>query len=255
MISYLQDITKVILFILASTLQVTYAEAEEFVIPAEEPEKCVSSQKNPCSLTTGDQPRLIEWEESQWELDRYSVAQVDEKGLWNFFKGMAVVKTKKPLKIHTPFADIFLGNSKVMIHVLENRVRVMSLLGEGVKVVPRKVNEEQYLVPGFQNWYAGIGVSGQEYGVPDVIDFKKYAKDRSKFFLDYQLGFVKELNKVASSVKWAAIMASQMHKDLHERKVASLKEKHQEKILKKKRGIQYNKFLRKLFLQKVQYDY
>lgn len=255
--SFLSLLLKLTIFIGFSFVQVTYAvsEKQNFVIPAEEPDQCVRTQINPCSLTTGDQPRLIIWDGNQWEIDRNSVAHIDQKGFWNFYKGLVVIKSKKPLQIHTPFAEIYLGNSKVMIHVLDNKVRVMSLMGEGVKVVPRQNQDEQFLVPGFQNWYAGVSLDGQEYGVPTVINFMAYSKQRAKFFMDHRLGFVKELKRMASTIKWATALASQMNRELYGRKVASLEVKHQEKVLKKKRGIQYNKFLRKLFLKKVQYDY
>lgn len=245
------------LFLSFSFLQITYAEAakDAFAIPAEDPNECVKVQLKPCSLTTGDQPRLFHWDGNQWEFDRHSTAQVGENGLWNFYKGMVVIQSKKELKVHTPFVDILLGNSKVMIHVIENKVRVMSLMGEGIRVYPRQSKEEQFLVPGFQNWYGGVGPEGQDYGVVSVIDFKQFAKDRSAFFMDHKLGFVKELNQMASIVKTAAVMASQMHRDLVDRKIASLEEKHQQKVMRHKRNIIYDKYLRKLFLQKIRYDY
>src|SRR5690606_14259185 len=133
-------------------------------------------------------------------------------------------------------------------HVLDEKVRVMSLMGEGIKVYPRKSKEEQFLVPGFQNWYGGVGPEGQDYGVVSVIDFREFAKQRARFFMDHKLGFVKELKEIAGVVKTAAWMASQMHKDLVDRKIASLEEKHQQKVLKKRKDIQFDKYLRKLFL-------
>ncbi|MCJ8277553.1 MAG: hypothetical protein HRT44_05480 [Bdellovibrionales bacterium] len=263
MIHLLKFFIKASLFISFSFIQISYADFDDpigvqekdFVIPAEEPESCLRNQINPCQVTTGDRPRFLMWGGNQWEIDRYSVAEINKEGLWNFYQGMVVVKSKKKLKVHTPFADIHLGNSKVLIHVLEDRVRVMSLMGEGVKVIPRLNKDEQFLVPGFQNWYAGIGLTGQEYGVPTVIDLHAFAKVRAKFFMDHRLGFVKELERMASTVKWATVLASKMHREMYGRKVASLRQVNKEMILRKKRGIRYNKFLRELFLKKMQYDY
>ncbi len=246
---------RVLLFYAASTLQVSIVDAKDYTIPTESPKNCIKSKSLPCAVSTGDQPRMFQWVKSSWELDRHLVLETDRKEVWNVYQGLLVVNSKKPLKIHTPFADIQLGHSKVMIHVLKNKVRVLSLNGEGVKVKPKGESEEHFLVPGFQNWFGGVNNGSSESGVVSVIDFESFAQDRARFFMDHQYGYIQELQQVAKTVKWAAIQASQMHRDLVQRKMASLEVKHQEKIQKKRQKIQFNKYLRKLFLQKIRYDY
>ncbi len=197
---------------------------------------------------------MFVWDHHKWELDRNIVLQAKESSQWNLYQGMLVLDSKGKQMIHTPFADVFVGHSKVMLHVLNNRLRVLSLNGEGIKVKPKGESEEQFLVPGFQNWYGGV-VNGQpDSGVATVIDFEVFAKQRAQFFMDHSYGFVKELNDVAAIVKWAAKMAALMHQELVERKMASLEDKHQEKLTRKRRKVQFNKYLRKLFLKKIQYD-
>lgn len=245
----------ILVFIFFSTVQVTIAEASELILPIEDPKDCVKVKSVPCSISTGDRPRIFKWGNNSYELDRNLVMTSKKNKFWNVYQGMLVINSKEPLQLHTPFAEIYLEKSKVMVHVLNNKVRVLSLNGQGVRVVPKGEEEEQYLVPGFQNWYGGIENGLPSSGVASVINFEEYSVMRSKFFMDHQLGFPKELGSVASRVKWAAKMASELHKDLVARKMASLEEKHQAKVLKKKRKIQFNHYLRKLFLKKIRYDY
>ena len=243
------------LFIVTSVIQVTIVDARDYVIPAEVPKGCIELEKLPCAVTTGDRPRMFDYSGNKWELDRNIVLQSKVKNEWNVYSGMLVLNSLKQQKIHTPFADVFIGKSKVMLHVLENRVRVMVLDGEGVKVIAKGDPVEHFIVPGFQNWFGGVVKGQSESGVVSVIEFEDYAQKRAKFFLDHQLGFVKELSLVATRVKWAAKMAARMHRDLVERKMASLEEQHQDGLRRKRKKIQFNNYLRKLFLQKIRYDY
>lgn len=243
-----------VLFCLASILQVTLIDAKGLRLPAEDPKDCIKVKSIPCAITTGDRPRMFLWDENQYELDRNLVMQTEQKKIWNVYQGLLVVKAKKSLQLHTPFAEIYLENAKAMIHVLENKVRVLSLDGQGIKVLPQGSQEEQFLVPGFQNWYGGVEEGLPSSGVAMVIDFKEYSVQRAKFFLDHQLGFPKELERVASRVKWAAQKSAEINKELVERKMASLEEQHQTKIKKKYQKIQFDKYLRKLFLKKMRYD-
>ena len=236
-------------------VQVSIAEASDFTLPGESPKDCIKTKKVPCAVVTGDKPRMFLWDKNRYELDRNLVMHALAQKTWNVYQGMLVVSSQEPLKVHTPFADIYLEKSKAMIHVLGDKVRVLSLNGEGIRVAPKGGEDEQFLVPGFQNWYGGINQGLPDSGVASVINFEEFSRVRSKFFLNHQLGFPKELERVASRIKWAAKIASQMHRDLIARKMASLEEKHQQKILKKKRKIQFNHYLRELFLKKIRYDY
>lgn len=244
-----------LIFLIASTIQVHIADAKEYILPVEDPKDCLKIKVRPCSLSTGDRPRMFQWENNLWELDRNLVMQTKKTKLWNLYQGMGVVDAKENLQIHTPFADIYLGKSKVMIHVFSDKVRILSLGGEGVRVIQKGSSEEQFLVPGFQNWYGGVVNGKADSGVVSVIDFDQYSQDRAPFFMNHQLGFPKELKKVASHVKWAAKIAADFHRQLVERKMASLEQQHQEKVLKKRRKIEFNKYLRRLFLKKIRYDY
>ena len=248
-------ISYVLVFVTFSMVQVRIVDAKDYTIPTEDPKDCIKRKALPCSITTGDKPRMFEWDDSIYELDREIVINKPKQKKWNLYSGMIVIDSRHPQEIHTPFADIHLGNSKVLLHVLENKVRVLSLSGEGVMVQPKGHKEEQFLVPGFQNWFGGV-VDGQaETGVVSVINFESYSKNRARFFMNHQLGFLTELNQVASTVKWAAQMASEMHRKLVERKMASLEEDHQDKIYRKRKKVEYNQYLRRLFLKKVRYDY
>ncbi len=246
---------QLIVFIVASMIQVTIVEAEDYVIPAEEPKNCIADKSFPCSLTTGDSPRMFRQGKNLWELDRDIVLETNSLNKWRVYSGLLVLESHQSQKLHTPFADIFVGQSKVMIHVLKDKVRVMALNGEGVKVKAKGDTEEHFLVPGFQNWYGGVVNGVAESGVVSVIDFEDYAQHRAAFFMNHQLGFVNELAQVAKAVKWAAQESANMHRNLVERKMASLEEKHQEVVTKKRRKINFNKYLRRLFLKKIRYDY
>jgi hypothetical protein len=245
---------QLLIFILSSVIQVRFIDAKDYVIPAEVPENCIKENSLPCAVTTGDQPRLFRQQGSVWELDRNIVLKTDQRDVWDIYSGLLVLKSEKEQVLHTPFADIHVGKSKVMIHVLEQKVRVLSLDGEGVKVRPKGDPEEHFLVPGFQNWYGGITNGMSESGVVSVIDFEKYSKERAIFFMNHELGFTNELSQVAKVVKWATRVASQMHRELVERKMASLEFQHKEKVIQKKKKIQFNKYLRRLFLKKIRYD-
>ncbi len=246
---------QLLVFIVASMIQVTIVEAKDYVIPAEEPKNCLAEKSFPCSLTTGDSPRMFRQGKDLWELDRDIVLETNSSNKWRVYSGLLVLDSHQPQKLHTPFADIFVGQSKVMIHVLKDKVRVMALNGEGIKVKAKGDSDEHFLVPGFQNWYGGVVDGAAESGVASVIDFKDYARHRSGFFMNHELGFVNELAQVAKAVKWAAQQAANMHRDLVERKMASLEVQHQKVVTKKRRKINFNKYLRRLFLQKIRYDY
>lgn len=246
---------RLFLFFLAFTVQVRVVQAAEFTLPAEEPKDCVKSKAIPCAVTTGDTPRMIVWEENRWELDRNIVINIEKPGTWNLYQGLLVIESQTATTVHTPFADVQLNKSKVMIHLLENKVRVLSLNGEGVRVKQKGGGEDQFLVPGFQNWYGGMEDSKASLGVATVIDFQQFAKQRSVFFMNHQLGIKGELNEVASRVKWAARMAANMYRDLIERKLASYDHTSADAVRREQEKIELNKYLRKLFLKKVNYDY
>ncbi len=248
-------VLQLVVFVVASMIQVTIVEAKDYVIPAEDPANCIEDGRTPCSVTTGNTTRMFKLGENLWELDRDLVIQKTKSDHWSLYRGLLVLESEKPQKLHTPFADIFVGRSKVMIHVLDNKVRVMALNGEGVKIIAKGDSEEHFLVPGFQNWYGGVTHGKADSGVVSVIDFDAYAQSRSGFFMNHQLGFVKELDQVARAVKWAAQEAAKIHRNLVERKMASLEVEHQEKLTKKRNKINFNKYLRNLFLQKIRYEY
>ncbi len=247
---------RTLLFFISSFLQLHLAEAKGYTIPSEEPQDCVKKEISPCSLVTGNEPRMFLRSGHRYELDRNTVLHFDGKNSPQFFQGLMVISSVEGFKIHTPFADILLGESKVMIHVLENKVRVLSLAGEGVKVISRGAKDDpQFLLPGFQNWYSGIDLGVSDYGVVSVILLSEYSQMRSRFFLNYSEGFRNELIKVAGAIKWAAKIASQFHRLLIERKVASLDNKHNKSVKKEQQKIEYNHHLRRLFLKKIRYDY
>ena len=246
---------KFFIFVMVSMIQVSFVEAKDYVIPTEDPKDCIKSSRTPCSVSTGDKPRMFSWNESRWELDRNLVLGTEKEKTWNVYSGLLVLDSKEPLRIHTPFADIFVGSSKVMIHVLNDKVRVLSLNGEGIKVKAKGSADEHFLVPGFQNWYGGVDKGEADSGVVSVINFESYAQARAGFFMNHQYGFIQELRQVAKTVKWAAQIASQMHRDLVKRKMASLEVKHQGKLIKKRKKIEFNKYLRRLFMKKIQYNY
>lgn len=250
-----QRLTQLLLFICFSMLQVRFVDAKNYTIPAEDPLYCVKNQQLPCAISTGERPRIFQWVDSVFELDRNIVLESKQASLWHLYKGMMVIDSRGKQTIHTPFADIKMGQSKVLFHVLDNKVRVMSLSGEGVIVKPKGSMLEHFLVPGFQNWYGGVVDGESETGVVSVIELESYAKRRAKFFMNHQFGFLNELNALARTVKWAAAQASLMHRSLVERKMASLEEIHQQNVLKSNRKVEYNKYLRRLFLQKIRYDY
>ena len=248
-------VLRLFLFVTVSMIQVKIVDAKDYTIPTEDPKDCVKSKSIPCAISTGDKPRMFLWEENRFEWDRDIVAQTQKSNYWNVYNGMAVIEASSEITIHTPFADVVLNQSKVMVHVMENKVRVLSLAGRGVVVKPKGSREENFLVPGFQNWYGGVEEGESQTGVVSVIDIKTYSQARAKFFLNHQYGFLNEINKLASTIKWAAQIASQIHRELVERKMASLEVEHQEKIARKRRKIEFNKYLRRLFLKKVRYDY
>ena len=238
----------------ASTIQLRIASAAEFALPSEDPLDCIKVSRIPCAVSTGNDPRMFSWHGDSYELDRNIVMRTEKKKFWTVYQGMLVVNGEGPLQIHTPFAEIYLGKSKAMIHVLKNKVRILSLAGAGIRVKAKGDASEHFLVPGFQNWYGGVDQGQSESGVVSVIDLQQYSKQRAQFFMDHMLGFPKELELVASHIKWAAKISSQLHEQLVERKVASLEEKHQKKVRKKYQKIKFNKFLRELFLKKMRYD-
>ncbi len=248
-------VTKLVLFSLFSLLQVRYVDAKDYTIPTEEPQNCVESQRLPCAITTGDEPRMFHWSKSLFELDRNIVMDSSQKSKWHVYNGLLVLESQSNHSIVTPFAEVKIGKSKIMIHVMKNKMRVLCLDGEGVRIIPKGKTEESFLVPGFQNWYGGVDNGASESGVATVIDLQEYSKMRVPFFLNYSLGFQKELGVLASRVKWAAYQASLIHKELYDRKVASLESTHQQEVRKIKQGIEFNKSLRRLFLQKIRYDY
>ncbi len=248
-------LAQLLVFIVTSMIQVTIVDAKDYRIPIEDPKNCLSQETFPCAVSTGDTPKMFRQGQSLWELDREIVLQAPKSKEWNLYSGMLVLESGAEQKLHTPFADIYVGRSKVMIHVLQDRVRVMALNGEGVKVKAKGDPDEHYLVPGFQNWFGGVNDGMADSGVASVIDFDEYSQKRAKFFMNHQLGFVKELEQVAAIVKWAAKVAADMHRDLVERKMASLEEDHIQSVQKKKNRINFNKYLRRLFLKKIRYDY
>lgn len=248
-------LTQLFLFLIAFTLQIRIVDAKEFSLPAEEPADCVKGQSIPCSVSTGDTPRMIHWEENRWELDRNLVINIEKQGVWNLYQGLLVIDAQQPMVVHTAFADVQLGRSKVMIHLLEDKVRVLALNGEGVKVQQKGNQEEQFLVPGFQNWYGGVDAGVVSNGVATVIDFNEFSQKRAGFFMNYQQGFTGELREVASRVKWAARMAANLHRSLIERKLATYDVKSADEIRLEQQKIELNKYLRRLFLKKINYDY
>ena len=246
---------QILFFIVFSLLQVRVVPAKVYEMPAEEPSECIQNLEMPCSLSTGDRPRLVYWKNLRFEFDRHLVAKGQAEDKWTIFQGLSVVQADKPLTIQTPFAEILLDQSKVMIHVMNNKVRVLSLMGKGVIVRPKGVDEENYLVPGFQNWYGGVVGGESETGVVSVIDFDRYSKDRAPFFRDPNMSLIKEFKQVASIIKWAAGQAAAMHQELIQRKIASLESDKKEQIKLNKKQNQYNNYLRRLFLKKIRYDY
>lgn len=241
-----------IVFFISSFIQIHFVAAA--VLPSESPDGCVVQHSYPCSVVTGFEPRMIQFDYGLFELDRNLLLVAEQENNFVAYKGMMVVTADQSLQIKTPFAEIHLGQSKVMIHILENQVRVLSLSGEGVKVVQPGVEEVQLLLPGFQNWFGGLRDGQAQYGVASVIDLSLYAKDRARIFMNHNLGFRNDIVQVASVVKGAAQLASQINRDLLSRKIANIVEVKAQETREIKKENNYDQFLRRLFLKKMRYD-
>jgi len=248
-------IFKSVLFFFAFTLQVKIADAVELIAPSEEPKGCIHGPQWPCVVSSGDKPRFIQRNDiAQWELDKATFMALLSEAAVKFMYGQAVIKTQSALDIETLFAKVKIRNSKVLLNLDENKLEVMVLSGEPVQIFLRGEAYPQVLMAGFQNYYTGPIAGEDRFEVPKVIDLHQYSKVRAAFFMDYKLGFQSELHTLASHIKWAAKIASQLNRALVERKMAAVEEK-QKLIENRSRALKhYDQNIRRLFLKKITYD-
>lgn len=248
-------LVKVILFFFTSILQLKVVDAIDFIAASELPQDCVYAQQRPCVVSSGDRPRFIKTNETtQWELDQATLLTFFSEESVKLMSGQMVIETQSRLDIETLFAKVKIKNSKVLLNLSEKKLEVSVLNGGPVHIVLRGEAYPQVLMAGFQNYYTGPMAGEQRFEVAKVIDLHQYSKIRAPFFVDYKLGFQSELQILASHIKWAAKVASQMSRDLVERKIAAVEAK---KTLKKKRSkkqMQYDQNMRQLFLKKITYD-
>ncbi len=248
-------IFKAIVFFFASTLQLKISDAVELMAPSEEPNGCIYGPSWPCIVSSGDQPRFIQANKRvQWELDKSTLVTFFSDESIKLMFGQVVVKSQRALEIETLFGKVKINNSKVLINLDDKKLEVSVLSGEPVNIVLRGEAYPQVLMAGFQNYYTGPIAGDRRFEVPRVIDLHQYSKLRAPFFMDYKLGFQSELQTLASHIKWAAKVSSQLSRDLVERKMASVEESNMVKKKRSQKQRHYDQNIRRLFLKKITYD-
>ena len=144
--------------------------------------------------------------------------------------------------------------SKIFVELEETKVTLTVLSGEMVRFQMRGQGPSHWIAPGFYSWYSGMGLQGQKYEGPHVMNIDNYARKRAHFFTDHKLGFTNELRELATTIQGATKFAAHAHKNLMAKKIDLLQGKHEAGVRNRKRRIEYDKNLRRLFRRKTRYD-
>jgi hypothetical protein len=243
-----------LLFILTSSIQVSLADAANLIAPSESPSRCFTSYIYPCTLSTGDRPRALNKRDALWELDTNNLMTFKTETSAHLHQGQMVLRTEGQVVVHTLFADIYIENSKALLDLNEQRLEVYSLAGKGVTVQPKGTAQKIVLMPGFQNWFTSRIQKNIRSEVPQVISLGEYSQRRSPFFMDYHTGFENELKSLAQNIKTAAIVASQVHRELIQRRVATVQKAEKKVEVQQSKKSQYDQKIRQLFLKKISHQ-
>lgn len=248
-------ILQIAAFIFTATIEVKVHAVEVLSLkvdkePIQEPTNCLESGDR-CALKTAEGKKyLLELGSAVVTLGSATSVIRSSTDRLMFVTGTLLLKSKEPFFVESEFGKIVLNNAEVIVQRDAKRLQVSVIKGEAF-IHPRGKEEMFKVEPGQRNWVGEVDTSGvAQTGTSTPVEFQDHAFQWSSLYSGKKNDFKKELKEFAAAWQKASEVAASKHKELAQRRIASLEKEHQirQARLQKKRA--YEAQLRSMFRRK-----
>jgi len=180
-------ILQLLLFILASVLEIRVTLAKEKTVESESvrylPQSCLHKALYPCSMATAEnQPHriVLKAEGEVLTLDQASILTRLSSDQFRLIKGQVWIQSNSKLSVETEFGRVFLAEGEVWIRRGPDRVWI-SNSGGNVQFEPRNASARVELAIGEENWLgpvdaSGVAQSGRPLAIPLAAHLKRWSR-------------------------------------------------------------------------------
>lgn len=249
---------RLLVFAFTFSLEVRVKAAEIVQIPnaskiLEQPTGCLEDLSATCAIGTGDGEKFkMELGGSFIQLDQStSVIRRSAKDL-ELVSGTIWVKAKGEMNVRSEFGSAIVSEGAEAWVMRQRERMTVAAMSEGVRIVPRGSSEAIGLLAGTENWLGRVGVDGVAMsGVPTAIALEPHLARWARLYVGNRKQFEKDALKFRETWIEAGRATADIHRELHDRKVASvLSEKaEREEALRKK--LARDREIREMFRRKV----
>jgi hypothetical protein len=249
-------VIRVFLFLLTFILEVR-VKAAGIQIPdadeiLQEPKTCLM-QSVECGMRTKVGEKFeFEMGEATIVLDQMTtIVRVSAREL-RLVAGTVWVKTETPVMVRTEFGTAHLSDGEMWVSRTSDRITVAATHGDA-EIRPRGSTERLLIETGFENFLTKVGDNGKAAtGAPVAIVFPAHMERWARLFDGGKVEFEKEVAAFHKIWAEASEQAAGIHRELLERKIASVEEERQRRIAAKRRSENYDRGIREMFRQHIQ---
>lgn len=236
--------------VLAKTVQIP--EARDLL---QEPAGCLKSAPmatESCAVgTRAWEKGTLSFGDSTVVLDRSTAILLLGANEIRLVSGQIWLKSKSVFEVRTEFGSMKVEPGEYWFDRDRERVRVGVIQGTA-RLYPRGAQDVLEVTPGLENWLGKVDASGEaQRGIPVVIQFKPHLQRWARLYAGTLKDFEKDVRDFHEVWLAASEYASEIHKALFERKVASLRAEHEKLEAARRRTEARTRELLRMFREKV----
>jgi hypothetical protein len=200
-----------------------------------------------CAVRTASNEKLeLKLGTSSVALDQSTVILRVSSNELRLVSGTIWIRASEPVTVATEFGTF--SSEKGEFWVWRNAERVHAASVESiVQMKPRGSKETLEIGAGLENWFSRIGPDGQaRTGIPMAIELKSHLLRWAKLYSGSKANFEKEAQLFYEKWELAAEEAAAIHKELFDRKVASIRSQENIREVEHRKVEAHNRELRQM---------
>ena len=222
--------------------------------PTTEPADCLKENVFPCSVQIGPKEKWQwSWKGGRLELGENSIVTLLSSQEIQFIEGISFFYLgNRATWIRTVYGDVASSDSILMLRRkagLGEHIELSTLIGEAT-IYPRGT-QALNLLAGYRNWLQAIDAQGSgNVGIPQVINKSEVLNIWPKIFAGNKEDFFRQARQFHQSWMLALDRASDLHRTLIERQLASVARQKKVEAERTARLARENRELRALYRRK-----
>jgi hypothetical protein len=223
----------------------------------QEPAGCLtangSSVTQGCAIGTASNERFtLLLESSSIALDRSTSVIRENSTLIRLLNGAIWVRSKGDLTVQTEFGEAKIESEGEMWVRRSKDQMIVSATDVPVLLIPRGGKEALVIEMGLENEVGRVGKKGQaETGLPTPIDFRDHVERWARLYDGDKKSFEEKVRQFHSLWQEAGHRASEIHRQLHARKLASMAEDKKKREKARSAEESRNRDLREMLRRRV----